>query len=756
MRIARKPAVRLLVQSLLLGAAFPAAAVANPSPEGAPTVGEDIIVTAQKSEQSLQDVPISISVVSGSQLQERAILSVADLTRAVPGVNFQETNGATQITIRGVGLQVQTGLAEPNIALHIDGVFQPASTQVDVPIFDIERVEVLRGPQGTLYGRNATGGAINFITRKPTSEFEAELSLGTGSFNAIRANGFVSGPIAGDTLMGRISAYYAQDDGYYRNSFLDIRQMGFEEWGFRGAIRFVPADNLVVDLSGYHQRKSSDETVQTLLQGSNPFIDALIGLGVVPPGSVAIDKQPWRTAGETASTAEVRTTGATLDANWDISDALRIRSLTGFVDHRYGPFIYDGDGTSFFVSTVGIEGGEGRSQSSRSFTHEFNFSGDLADSNVRYVAGLFYFQEELSAAAPAALGPIPAAILGSSFAPITGDPTTLFTGLRSELNSRTIAMAAFGDVTVSLTDSFRLNAGARQTYDRKRSSQTNLNFLFANGAPLTIPSCQDNRINQTFRNFDYKIRAEYDVAPQVLSYVQYQTGFKDGGVNFQVCGDEFDPETIKAFEGGLKSTLLDGDMVLNVSAFHYRYNGLQVLSFIDPTTTLVENVDRSTIYGAEIEASIRASQRLGMDLGVALLHSRIDEFSSLDLRNPALGLQDLSGLPLPSAPSVGINLGLDYRIPFGANELSLRAETFFSSAYNFRMFDDPLDEQPAYTMTNLIATFRFGGDRYLARAFVKNLENSAVQLNGLFTSLTGSVGTLARPREFGVDLAVRF
>ncbi|MDO7836459.1 TonB-dependent receptor [Sphingobium sp. HBC34] len=715
----------------------------------------EIIVTAQKTSQSLQSVPMSISAISGDDLSTRAVQNVGDITRSVPGVNYQETNGATQITIRGVGLQVQTGLAEPNVALHIDGIFQPAATEADVPIVDLERVEVLRGPQGTLYGRNATGGTINFITKKPTSTFEAGGSLGTGSFDAVRANGYVSGPITGETLMGRVSAYYNRDDGYYYNSFLDKRQMGFEKWGVRGALRFLPSSDVTVDLSGYYQHGSGETPVQSILRGTNPLVDGLVAGGLLPAGSVAIDTGKWRTAGEISNTSKYWTAGTTLDAKVDISDALSVRSVTGFIKHEYGPFIYDADGTSLGIVTLGTPGGDGRFQTSKSISQEFNFSGEL--DKLRYVVGLFYFHETAFAVSPAYFpDPLIQAVFGAGFAPFTGSANTLYTGLRSSMNVKTDGYAGFADLTYSVTPSMRLNVGLRQTFDRKNYVQSDENYLVVNGAPLTLPNCSNLQTKLRFNHFDYKIRAEADIADRVLAYGQYQTGFKDGGVNLSACGDTFKPEKIGAFEAGLKTSTSDRTFTFNASAFHYKYDGLQVLSFITATLPLIENVDRATITGGELEAVMRPSRRLTANLALSLLYSKIKKFSSFDSRQPQLGVQDLKGKPLPSAPQYTVNAGIEYALPVANGAVRMRAETFFSSAYNLRMFDQKEDEQRAYTVTNLSIGYEFGGGDYQIRGFVKNLENTAYQLNGLFAGTVGTAGTLARPREWGVDATVRF
>ncbi len=733
-------------------------AAGSSSPGQPPIVVEEIVVTAQKESQSLQRVAGAVSAISGRQLQNRAIQSFGDVARSVPGVDYTETNGASQISVRGVGLLVATGVAEPNVAVHVDGVFQPQATEIDVEPVDIDRVEILKGPQGTLYGRNATGGAVNFVTAKPTDDFRGAISVGTGSFAAARASGYASGPLIDNQLDGRLSAYYASDDGYYRNTYLNRNEAGFEKYGFRGALRERFAPNFTVDLTGYYQHMDMDGPIQTLLRGSNPFVDALIGAGVLQPSQIVTDTRPDHDAGETSPHTSAHTWGLTMDASWDISKAFAVRSVTGYINHQYGPSVFDADGTSLGIVNIGGGAPFGpRVQTSRSFSQEFNIHGRLLDDRLKYLGGLFYFQEDADATIPSVfLDPTIQAVLGQALAPLTQDPDTLFTGQQQSMSSRTRSYAVFGDATYSVAPTFRLNFGARESFDRKRFGQ-NISFgADLSGVPVTLPLCHGLETKLDYDRFDYKARAEWDAADHILAYGQYETGFKDGGVNISGCGDVFAPEKVKSWEGGVKSVLADGAVTLNLSGFHYSYDGLQVLAFRNTTDAFIDNIPESEVYGGEIEAVARVSRFIDVNAGLSLLHGRITKFTSFDTENPAAGLQNLDGRPLPNSPGATLTAGVSYVRPVGQGEMRLRAETFASSSKNFRVFGDKADEQGAYTVTNLIAAYSFHHNRYTVQAYVKNLEDTHYWQFELYAAQTGVAGQYARPREAGVDLSAKF
>ncbi|MDO7835449.1 TonB-dependent receptor [Sphingobium sp. HBC34] len=562
----------------------------------AATDGVEIVVTAERRSQSVQKVAGAITALDSDKLQDRAITSIADVARTVPGLNFSDTNGTPRLIVRGVGMQVLTGVAEANIAQHIDGIYQSQPTMPGLESVDLERIEVLRGPQGTLYGRNATGGAVNFISKKPTNIFEGGVTAGIGSWKGRNVDGFLSGPIVSDVLAGRVSAYFDRDEGYYRNIVTGENLMGSRRYGVRGALRLTPATDVSVDLSAYYKKDRFTGPIQTLLRGENDLVALLENAGVIAPGSVISTTRPNETAGEYSPFDAKKTWGATLDVSVDASDTVKIRSLTGYIKHRWGPGAYDTDGTSLAIATTGSVDNP-RDYKSHAFSQEFNFSGSAFDDRLSWIAGLYYFSGKLDAATDLSfVDPLIQELNGAGFG-----PGVKLTRLILSMREKTTSYAAFTDLTYSLTDRLRLNLGGRYSHDEKVSVQRTGVAISSNGVASEILTCPSPRTEQTFERVNGKARLEYDLAPRVLSYAQWQTGFKDGGVNITACGDTFKPESLTSLEGGIKSTLFNGVVTANLSVFHYDYTNLQVLLFTSSVLAAVDNIRKSETVGGELE-----------------------------------------------------------------------------------------------------------------------------------------------------------
>ena len=722
---------------------------------------ETITVTAQKREQSLQDVAGSVAAFDAVTIEERGLSTIESLVQATPGLVYQESSGSSQLTVRGVGLLVNTGVAEPAVGTHIDGVFQPRASVSAIQFLDLERIEVLRGPQGTLYGRNTTGGTVNFVLAKPAEEFEGFGAVGLGSYNEISAKAYFTGPIAGDKMLGRLSAVYSERDGFYDNINTGSEPLSRQEWGVRGALRIVPTSDITIDLSAFHQEEQGSYPLQHSFNG-NPFVDGLVLGGFLPAGSVIIPDKEWETADDTEPFTEVETNMVSLEANWTVSDKFQIKSITGFTDHQLGPQVFDADGTSLGIVNIGSTSNP-RLGTSEALSQEFNFSGTSAADRLDWLVGLYYFHEDHEHSIPSYfVDPLVQTIVGAAFAPVLGDGAR-FTDQQQQVSETTESQAIFADVTYSLTDKVRVGAGARYTDDSKEIDQT----LIANatagvggpvpfGTPVPLPLCEDQRTDLGFSDTNFKVRGEWDVDADAMLYGQWQNGFKDGGVNLGVCGDEFDKEEIEALEIGVKTSWLNGAFVLNASAFSYDYSNMQTLAFRNTTDSFIYNIPQAEIMGAEIEAVARPTDDFSVDLGLALLDTEIKEAESFDTFNPAAGVQDLAGNDLPSSPSYTLLLGANYEWDIGMGSIDLRGEIFNSDSYNFRVFSNPEDEQENYSLINLYATYRSPGDRYLVRAFVKNLSDEAHYKFLLFSPLVGQAGEYAEPRTFGVELGMHF
>ncbi|MGH7896915.1 MAG: TonB-dependent receptor, partial [Candidatus Binatia bacterium] len=303
---------------------------------------EEIIVTAQKREASIQDVPISMSAISGEDVEFRNIRGVADLQHAVPNLSYSEREGGATVAIRGVGLNVEFGNVESAVAMHVDGHYQPKITTGILGLNDLERIEVLRGPQGTLYGRNATGGAVNFVLRKPTDELEGHVRLGYGSFDTLSLFGVVSGPVIKDLLHARLYGEYDQTDGFIENLTLDRTVGDRDGFGGRLALTYLPLENLTADLSVI-TRKDHSAPVEVMVTPPRPDLELRLTILPSSPDTYTLGN-PHEVKEQQRERGHRETTDATTTIAWDTRYAT-IKSITG-AQYHYLMHSYDNDAQS--------------------------------------------------------------------------------------------------------------------------------------------------------------------------------------------------------------------------------------------------------------------------------------------------------------------------------------------------------------------------------------------------------------------------
>ena len=696
---------------------------------------EEIVVTATKRAQSLQDVAGSISALDDAQIRFRGVANAEDLVQYVPGANFNKGAGNTFISIRGVGLSLGQGFADPSVATHIDGVFLARTNMGSLQMIDLERAEVLRGPQGTLYGRNATGGVINFISKKPTHEFEGSFSVGAGNWDKVTANGYISGPIT-DKLLGRLSASYSDHDGFYDTVAPRSGEIADERHeSFRAMLRYLPTENLTIDLSVSHE----EEEYHDISQVVDLDVFALISLFLPPEAST--DEPFTSTQQEPYPHSEKESTMASLIANWDISDDLTLKSITAYVDHE-NPGINDADGYLGEWLTVGSPEFP-RFDKVNTFSQEFNLIGTSLDDKLDWTVGFFYFTEDHKPRTTA-------------FIPLFGVTLDQFYQADSE------AMAAFVDLTYHLTDNFRVNAGLRQSRD-ERDFQHRLTNNFdapdpANRIYLCGPDSplDDGKSSFVWDSTSPKLRFEWDASEKLLLYVQWQEGFKTGGINLGQCGDTYEPEEVTAYEVGFKSTLLDGAMTLNGSYYNYDYKNHQAQLFPGgPTLALVVNLPGADIQGLDLELAWNATENLRIDGSVAYNDNEISE-SGLTTNPATGGVEDLKGNAVPHAPEWTAALGANLFIDTDAGNFTARAEVRYSDEVQHGLFDNPNEIADEYTVGNIYLSYSSPSAAYEARAFVRNVTDEEYLEDVGVSSLLGARGTYARPRHYGVELRYNF
>lgn len=729
--------------SALAVALGPWTALSQEVTEAETTVVEDkeavlgtVVVTATKRAASLQDIPVSVSAVSADVLKDRGLSNIEDLSTLVPNLNWGEHAGTTLITIRGVGSTVDSGITEPTVATYVDGVFLPRSTMATLRAVDIERVEVLRGPQGTLYGRNATGGAINFLSAAPSDSFKGEVNLSAGDRSAFGASGYISGPLA-NGVYGRLSGGIEEQDGY-----VDVLPGGqklneTDAQYFRAALRLEPSDTVSIDLSVRHDKNDAANAYQQLL---TPTVLP------TPEQTTAVNKifadQPFGQQNETTIFAGT--------INWDVSDEISLKSLTSYVDHS-SDVQFDADSTNLDGFNV-----VAFPRPSESYSQEFNLVGTY--DRLNWLLGAYYFHEEASNS----LG----LRLGSVFAPGFGVPVN--TVLSQSVATDTEAYALFGELTFDVTDKLSVTGGLRFN-DETQDFQQNLvldipglgavpgGAAFAGGA-IPVSASSDEVLP--------KLSVQYELSDTANVYAQWSKGFKSGGLNLEggsglSTGADglYRPEKINAYEIGFKSELFSPAFTANLAAFMYEYSGLQVTITVPPTTTFVQNAD-AEILGLEGEFAWQVSENLRLNSAFTLLDAAFDGFTSFDDANPGAGVQNLDGRQLPHAPEYTVSLGAEYEIALSTplfSSLTLRADGFHSDDVVQRYFGSPIETQDAYTLVNLSASLVSSDDKTVLRAFLNNATDEEYLQNVTYIGAVGAfMGNYGSPSTWGLQLTRRF
>ncbi|HKP80110.1 MAG TPA: TonB-dependent receptor [Phenylobacterium sp.] len=709
--------------SAALGLAATARAETAAGGTGEAGTVDEVVVTALKREANLQDIPASISAISAQSMAERGISDVRDLAKLVPNLNWGEHFGTTLVTIRGVGSNVDSGVTEPTVAMYVDGVFLPRSTMATLRAVDLDRVEVLRGPQGTLYGRNATGGAINFVSAAPTKAFQGGLNLSAGGRDAWGVSGFVSGPVAPGFLV-RLSAGREKQDGYVKVLNTGQRLNGVDARYARGAIRFQPSDELQFDVALRYDKDTSANAYQQLLEPSP----------LAPPSGQT--SAPDRIRADSPYAGLSRTIIASGGLTWTPNEALTIRTVSGYVDHKSDVAV-DADATTTpFYSVPHFP------RPSKSYSHEIDVLGDYG--KVSFILGAYYFHEKAETTLDLSIGSVGAGAFGL---PVNA---VIAQGVLAKIENA----ALFGDVTYKLTDRLRLNVGLR--YNHESNDYTQIFALL----PLTnlLTAAYHTKSDRLLP----KIALQFDLTDDVQGYAQWSRGYKSGGANLVTTPTAlgspeglYGPEALDAFEVGLKSQLFDRRITANVAAFYYDYRDLQVTTNVPPSTTLVKNAD-ARVYGVEGDFRFRVTPQFTLQLAPTLTHARFKNFVDFD---PVFQQTvDLGGFHLLRAPDFTLNASASYRIDLGGklfSRLTLQADALYSSKVVLRYYDRPGESQSAYTIGNLSASLANADESLLLSAFVNNVGDKDYKQQITNFGL-GYFGNYAPPRTWGVRLSSRF
>lgn len=712
---------------------------------------DEIVVTAQKRSQSLQSVPLAVTAITGEMLEERGITSLQDVAQQAPNLNIAQQIGQTRITLRGVGVDnIGSPAAETNIAFNQDDIFFARSAAALASFYDVERIEILRGPQGTLFGRNATGGAVNIYTRRPTRTLDGYVQVTFGNYSTINTEGAIGGPL-GSTVSARLSFQTHNRDGYGKNLVTgnDIDDKNSEAG--RGQVLWEPSDRFTILLGGdyYHQRDASGGFHSFGIAGEvspGVLIDPVV---LQIPGNFIPD-DPFDIAAERDPFTHAKYYGGRVDARYELTDELTLRSLSAIRRSR------------FYLETDLAPAGPTAvtqlhlTENSNQFSQELQLNGSF--DRHQFVLGGFYLRERTVALLDTALNLL-----------LVGAPVDLFTqGAQLDGTANTRAFAVFAQDTFSITPRLRISLGARYSWERKSVDEQS-GFDLATPWPPTLPNPAPHRIeSKSFDSFDPKIGIEFDLAPDVLFYASYSTAFKSGVYNLGSSTPVLEPETIDAYEAGLKSSFLNRRVIANIAGFYYDYKNLQVPK-VALTNLLLENAASARIYGLESEFQARPVDPLLLTLSANWLHARFVDYVTGDGNRPGQGdttdpdtgspAFDLRGSHLPQAPDYTISVGAEYafNLPFG--ELTLRGQSLWRGRTYLSQYSRKEISQPANNLINLSANFTDSSDKFYLNAYLRNLTNKAVRASAEGSSnFVGGliIGFMEPPRTFGVTAGYRF
>jgi iron complex outermembrane recepter protein len=700
---------------------------------------EEIIVTAQRREQSLQDVPVSISALDNEALTARSIANIADLEQYIPGLEVTPGLffGGAALTIRGVTPGPGTAGTENNTAIYLDDVYLPRGNTVLQQFLDVDRVEVLRGPQGTLYGRNATGGAVKIVTRDPSPEFSAGADLLYESYDHWRVRGSAGGALGSDKVMARLSLAAEEGDNFIRNITENVREKRVDQIGGRLSVLFQPSESASISLKADYMEDDGYGVASIVLRSlSTVPVFSLVNFppefGVTPtlpanPRHVALSMPDAQRINEMDSG------GVNLTGTFELG-SYSLKSISSF---RWFETQINIDADRENIGTIDDFG----SEESNVYTQELQLLSPT-DQRISWIAGLYFFNEDLDSFLAASQ---PAFFLGSN------DPA-----LTAEVSVRTVNYAAFGQVYFDVTDKLRLTVGGRYNEDRRDIELDAGTFAGFDPATQTVLLTHTlSEADRTWDKFTPSVIVNYKFTPEVMAYASYSQGFKSGGFNAVSNLSEFEPEKIKAYEVGLKSTMLDGRLQLNSAAFWYDYTDLQT-RVIDPITSTVFNAD-TELRGLELEGRMLPLRHTAVDFSVAYLDAEYTDFVLQNSRAaPPQPLVQVRGNNLPQTPEWKFDLGLEQTVQVTDEaRLVLRAEYSYQSESFLDSLNTPEQSQDAYGLVNARAALMYG-DRIEIAAYGRNLTDELYSVGGFFSSSIGDLFIYGPPRVYGVNFTYRY
>jgi iron complex outermembrane recepter protein len=727
---------------------------------------EEVIVTARKRQESLQDVPVAVTAIT-EDLQRSTVRNLQDTQAFVPNVVIDRTPGnqGASISIRGISFQETDKSLDPPNGVIIDGVYLGVSSGALLNNFDIERIEVLRGPQGTLFGKNTIGGAINVIRSAPTKELGGKLSLAAGDFGQEDIQGLINLPLSEKGGL-KVYASSLQSDGYIKNDLIGKDLGGADVLQYGATMAFDITDNFDIALT---VERTDDDTEVGAWANFNKYSDMAcytsLGETEIVPGILYIPASPSAPSGNGCpdfdsnsdedhssvnepNYAETTSDFANLTMNWMLGD-WQLTSITGYMDRDEDQRLeYDAShNESLYVLSQ---------NEYEQFSQELRVNGNLSDA-INLTAGVYYWDSEYKQNQDSYdmwhyFGVFNPAL------PAENEPGEISQNLRGEGGNESYAV--FANMDWALTDRLSLNLGGRYTWEEKTFSGQSGTYDNVFTGEVIIPEGETRNVKEDWNEFSPRVALQYSLSDEAMMFGSFSSGFKSGGFFARtqyIAGLEaYDPEYVDTWELGLKSELWDNRIRLNATAFYSDYTDKQEdIIQTDPTGavgTVVLNASDVEIYGVELEFTAALTENLTMFANYGYIHSEYSEFDE-DLNGDGT-VTDNSGLILRNTPENTFGAGANWVQPLSFGDVAVNYNYFWRDEYQTIFQNDPLGVVEAAGFHNASIDLNFL-EHYRVSVFGRNLSDERYARVILIDPVS-TFGQYNAPRSYGVEFTMQF
>ena len=722
------------------------------------SVLEEIVVTAQKRAESLQEVPIAVSAFTSEVLEQSGVTSTMDLTMVTPGLQVIRALGSPQFSLRGISAATVAAGNENSIATYVDGVYMPSMAGNNFAFNNLERVEVLKGPQGTLFGRNATGGLINVVTKTPSQESTGNVEVSYGNYETTGVNAYFSGGLT-DTIAADLAVLYSDQNDRFGTNINTGNDRGFSKTqAIRSKVVFDASDATTVTFALGYSEYDTDMGLNRQLPAGALGIDGALAFGAcLAGGGTQQQCAAVAVANATTFTGDTQNVSSDLDPEGftdNLSTSLHIDhsfeafdflSTTSFQDTESN-FPFDQD-----LTPVPLVDVNSFAIATDVFTQEFQFSSN-SEGPLQWIAGVFYM--DLSE------GYDPLDLRGLAFA-----PAGLFALINNAVQE-TKSYSAFSQGTYDLTDATSLTVGLRYTRDEKELSVDRAGILLA--APDAGPVPLDSgTLDEEWSEPSWRIALDHQLNDSTLLYVSYNRGFKSGNFNLiEATSDPdaevslpVDPEIVDSYEIGVKTDLLDNTLRLNAAAYYYEYEDIQQLEARVGSAVLV-NAAEAKAAGLETELLWLATENLTLTAGLSYIDSEYSSWPDADAYPPTgIGGNagpikfDASGTKLNRTPDLTYNLSLNYILPTATGEYAAQLTYLYNDGFNFEVSGQL--QQESYDLINAELSWTSVDDNWRVRVYGKNLTDEEYATLGDISALGDNLA-YDPPRTYGIGIQYRY